>query len=431
MDQVLFAEQTGLIGGCARGRMAGAAWTCPKQAGAPANRGRNMQLLESALAFAVVMIVLSTVTTGIVELLLRFSGTREKTLEKTMKALFQTVIWPRLKGPLITAAGKAEDVVKRELTNAFVREMMGNPVAIADESDSKRRFFDVPVRKESQVDKLSVLAFAERLGRTDVGKAILDEGEEQLQLLVHDFVRTFDRFARASSEIFRKKARQTAIVVGVLFALAANVDAGRIFTTLMNNPDLRSSLIEQVEEAKQANDEVVARLAALEAELESGGLQDEQSQEIKKNIDELSARMKALDATGLPIGHSFFPYCGEDAAGDPACGKGGGDYLLEFARWIALAVLAGVLIGLGGPFWFRVFSGLSQVFQVLRSLGVGSGGKGENAGEADVDKETMPPPDKSAQPKDVIDAFKVAVRVHAHRPGVGRRRVLNPDGQPL
>jgi hypothetical protein len=48
-----------------------------------------------------------------------------------------------------------------------------------------------------------------------------------------------------------------------------------------------------------------------------------------------------------------------------------------------------------------------------------------------VDKETMPPPDKSAKPKDVIDAFKVAVQVHAHKPASARRRVLNPDGQPL
>lgn len=392
-----------------------------------------MQLLESALAFAVVMIVLSTVVTGIVELLLRLSGTREKNLENAMRALFQTVIWPRLKDPLIAAAGKAEAVVKQELTDSFLHDMMGNPVGAVTEPGGRKGLPYFPTRNENQVDKLSVLAFAERLGRTDVGKAILAEGEEQLDLLVNDFVRTFDRFGRAASEVFRKKARQTAIIVGILFALAANVDAGRIFTTLMNDPDLRTSLIDQVEEAKEANDEALARLAKLNAELEAGGLQDEQSQEIKESIDELSTRMKALDATGLPIGHAYFPYCSDDPDSDPACTKADGrwEYTLQFARWFVLAVLAGVLIGLGGPFWFRVFSGLSQVFQALRSLGIGRGGKGENAGETEVDKETMPPPDKSAKPKDVIDAFKVAVRVHAHRPGPRRRRVLSPDGQPL
>jgi len=392
-----------------------------------------MQLLESALAFAVVMIVLSTIVTGIVELLLRLSGTREKNLENTMRALFQTVIWPRLKEPLVAAAGKAEAVVKRELTDSFIHDMMGNPVGAVTEPGGKMGLPAIPARKENQVDKLSVLAFAERLGRTEVGKAILAEGEEQLDLLVNDFVRTFDRFGRAASEVFRKKARQTAMIVGILFAFAVNVDAGRIFTTLMNDPDLRASLIEQVEEAKKANDEVLAEIAKLNAELETGGLQEEQSQQIKANFDAFSARMAALDATGLPIGHAYFPYCSGAAAGDPDCVETAGfwDYVLRFARWVVLAGLAGVLIGLGGPFWFRVFSGLSQVFQVMRSLGVGSGAKGENAGEADVDKETLPPPDESAKPKDVIDAFKVAVQVHAHKPAAVRRRVLNPDGQPL
>ena len=391
-----------------------------------------MQLLESALAFAVVMIVLSTIVTGIVELLLRLSGTREKNLENAMRALFQTVIWPRLKDPLIAAAGKAEAVVKRELTDSFIHDMMGNPVGAVSEPGGKMGLPYFPTRKENQVDKLSVLAFAERLGRTDVGKAILAEGEKQLDLLVNDFVRTFDRFGRAASEVFRKKARQTAMVVGILFALAANVDAGRIFTTLMNDPDLRTSLIEQVEEAKKANDEVLAEIAKLNAELDAAGLQEEQSQQIKANFEAFSTRMEALDATGLPIGHAYFPYCSGGAAGDPDCAKAAdwGDYAIQFARWVVLAILAGVLIGLGGPFWFRVFSGLSQVFQVMRSLGIG-GAKGERAGDADVDKETMPPPDKSAKPKDVIDAFKVAVQVHAHKPASARRRVLNPDGQPL
>jgi hypothetical protein len=51
-----------------------------------------MEILESALAFAVVMIIFSTITTGIVGLLLRSFGTREKNLEKTIRALFELII---------------------------------------------------------------------------------------------------------------------------------------------------------------------------------------------------------------------------------------------------------------------------------------------------------------------------------------------------
>jgi len=40
------------------------------------------------------------------------------------------------------------------------------------------------------------------------------------------------------------------------------------------------------------------------------------------------------------------------------------DYLL----WVLKVMLAGFLIGLGGPFWYKVFTGLSHIVQVLRTF---------------------------------------------------------------
>ena len=100
---------------------------------------------------------------------------------------------------------------------------------------------------------------------------------------------------------------------------------------------------------------------------------------------------------------------------------------LKFLRWLGLSILAGILIGLGGPSWFRVFSSLSQIFQMLRSLGVGR--KPEQAKA----QQTAAPPlaEESAKPKDVVDAFRVAAQVHAHATVSGERALLGPDGQPL
>lgn len=388
-----------------------------------------MQLLESAMAFAVTMIIFSTITTGVVELMIRLAGTRERNLEKTIRVLFQTVIWPRMKNSLTASVAAAEETLKEKLSGQFVQAMMGNPLSAIGGGAVGA----IPARKESQVDELSVLAFAERLGRTDVGKAILAEGEAQLELLVKDFVRTFDRFARASREVFRKKAQQTAMFVGIIFALAANVEAGRLLTTLMEDPNLRTSLIEQVESVAEANEALTGRLADLTARLDESGLEEEQSTAIQANIDEITANMKALETTGLPIGPAYYPYCSAGADGDPACleSKTGMQSVIKFARWFSLSVVAGILIGLGGPFWFRVFSGLSQVFQVLRSLGIGRGGKAAKSESTDAQPGNAPEPEESAKPKSVVDAFKVAVQVHAHRAGSGRRAVLSPDGQPL
>lgn len=395
-----------------------------------------MQLLESAMAFAVAMIVFSTITTGIVELLLRLAGTREKNLEKTIRVLFKTVIWPRMKEPLMEAAAKADEVVKAaakdaegavrdKLGDKFVDAMMGNPIAGGSGAE-------IPVRKESQVSELSVLAFAERLGRTDAGKAILAQGEDQLKLLVTDFARTFDRFARASREVFRKRAQQTAMAVGIVFALAANVDAGRLFVTLMDNPDLRTGLIEQVDGAAEANKAVTDRLAELTAKLDEDGLDEEQSALIKANLDEITANIEALEselgASGLPIGYRYYPYCSDGPVDGLGCGPADTGPL-SFLQWLVLAIVAGILIGLGGPFWFGVFSSLSQVFQVLRSLGIGRGGAGKQA-QPEGEVAAAPPAEDSAKPTSVVDAFVVAAQVHVQTEGAGQSTEPNAEGEP-
>ena len=134
-----------------------------------------MELLESALAFAVVMIVLSTIVTGIVEALLRFFGVRQKTLRATIESLFDKIVWPRLEARLKQQAdsrktagtdGAATDV-ERSARSDFVNGMTFNPAAGSA---------DRLLSHQERIDVLSVVAFAERLGRTDVGQAILAEG---------------------------------------------------------------------------------------------------------------------------------------------------------------------------------------------------------------------------------------------------------------
>lgn len=379
-----------------------------------------MELLESALAFAVVMILLSTIVTGIVEVLLRLFGTRQKTLRATIESLFDTVIWPRLETRLkqqaatqkaAGAGGGAADV-EASARKDFVDGMTLNPAA-----GSSDRLFS----HQERIDVLSVMAFAERLGRTDVGQAILAEGAAAVEPIIQDFTRSFERFGSAASEVFRKNAKQVAIVVGILLAFAVNIDAGRLFTTLMDNPDVRQSLIEQADEAAATNQEAVATLQALKDQIANNGLQDNQAEEIERQIDAIKGGLEALESKGLPIGHNFYPYCAEGADGDPACAASSDNEVgaAKAARWVLLTIVAGVLIGLGGPFWFRVFSSLSQIFQVLRAFGFGS--KPEQA-----EPEKLPTKgaaEDSAKPESVLDAFSVAAQAHAQTHGQSQGQV--------
>ena len=369
-----------------------------------------MELLESALAFAVVMIVLSTIVTGIVEALLRFFGVRQKTLRATIESLFDKVVWPRLEARLKQQAASrkaagtdgAAASVETSARSDFVNGMTSNPAAGSS---------DRLLSHQKRIDVLSVVAFAERLGRTDVGQAVLAEGTASVEPIIQDFTRSFERFSSAGREVFRKNAKQVAIVVGILLACTANIDAGRLFTTLMDNPDVRQSLIEQAGEAAEANQKAVATLQALQEQVARNGLQDDQAQEIEKQIVEIKSGLEALASEGLPIGHSFYPYCAQGTKGDPACAVSpdNATRVEKAVRWVLLTIVAGVLIGLGGPFWFRVFSGLSQVFQVLRAFRGGS--QPEQAMPEKVP--TTPAAEASAKPKSVLDAFKVAANAQA------------------
>ena len=50
----------------------------------PPDWGRGMDYLEAAMAFAVAMVIFSTIATGVVELIVRVCAFRERVLRKTL-----------------------------------------------------------------------------------------------------------------------------------------------------------------------------------------------------------------------------------------------------------------------------------------------------------------------------------------------------------
>ena len=61
------------------------------------------------MAFAIAMILFSTIVTGIVELIMRLFGVREKNLQTTLESLFENVVWPRMKSRFVTVATDKDD----------------------------------------------------------------------------------------------------------------------------------------------------------------------------------------------------------------------------------------------------------------------------------------------------------------------------------
>ena len=401
-----------------------------------------MGLLESAMAFAVVMMIFSTLVTGIVETIFTVLGTREKTLQQAIQALFQQVIWPRLGNTLVGMGVESEQpnagpTPQERHRDTFVSEMTDNLVFAEDGRGAVAgRLSNL---NKPKIDTLTVLSFAERLGKSHVGKAVVAEGEAQVMLLVQDFARTYERFCRAASEVFRKKAQTTAICVSLVLAFSANIDASRILKQLVENPDVRLSFIEEADQARVDNEAAVARLAAIEQSLARAVGNDQRdpaaaTQELadlqaqmRETADRMRATVGRVEQQGLAVGWKYFPYCQGNAAVDPDCNGANGAGGLGFVSWLFMTALAGVLIGLGGPFWFKVFTALSQVFQMLRNLGIGKPNEKKAEGPQTTTAED------SAKPKDVLDAFAVAVAVNLGSTvaPLRGRVLLGPNGQPL
>lgn len=397
-----------------------------------------MEILESALAFAVAMMIFSTIVTGIVEVLFRVLAMRERVLMRTLESLYRTVVEPRLR-----TAIQDSDFAKTDIQD-FVRKMTANPV-YADWREAKPKGSLV---HSGRIDGLTTLAFAERLARTDVGKVIQAKLQDALDETVTDFCRSFERFGRASSEVFRKWAQLVSIIVGILLALGLNIDAGRLVTTLVEEPNLRADLVAQSDASATANAKALENLATVQALQEQGVFEADEFEAIKAKTTALFKEMSAAKQIGLPIGWSYFPYClpAKDAGAaaakrnaampapadvsKPLLGVNGADGymncatlqadteseasrfssegLVDLARWFFMTCLAGVLIGLGGPFWFRVFTSLSQLMQVLRMLGVGGQ---RQVPASDAGKAASV--DATAKPHTVVDAFKIAAKVAA------------------
>lgn len=355
-----------------------------------------MALLQAAMAFAVAMIIFSTIATGLVELALRMLSMREKCLRRAVDRLFDDVVWPRLEGENAIRGKSNEDVKKN-----FMAGLLDNPARTNSAMVSM-------VTKDKRVSVLTPLAFAQRLGRTDIGRAILEAGEEQLKLLVNDFVRTFDRFSSAAAEVYRRNAQVSAMLAGIVVAFAANVDAGRLIITLIENPELRQSLVENVDTAIEDSTKAVKQLAEAEKILDTGVEPNaEEMQLIKEAVEKARAsagQLNKLENLNMPIGSDHFPYCQWFEKTPGTCPK---DESTSYIRWLFMTILSGILIGLGGPFWYRVFTSLSHLFQLVRALGLG-----KQSPEAEPEQLTASSTaEESAKPKDIVDAFKTAARV--------------------
>jgi len=105
---------------------------------------------------------------------------------------------------------------------------------------------------------------------------------------------------------------------------------------------------------------------------------------LQKTVNEARDNVATAMAFHLPIGLAYFPWCQSNRV-DQTCATYGVALRHKYyrlaatlwVRWFLFTVLSGLLIGMGGPFWYDTFTRLSGLVQGVRALG--AAGKQEPA----------------------------------------------------
>jgi hypothetical protein len=416
-----------------------------------------MQILESALAFAITMLVLSLTCSSFVEIVHRIFSMREAGLQYMLGQMFDQVLkkyfdkyGKAMPGYAPGRAGQFRDsFVERMSSNRAPMGVVpkelptdpdpGDPAAKAKRASlaAKRpaanpsasywqKAKDLGIRllqicrlwNGRELASMTSAEFMERLGSTDFGAAI-EEANKDLgagaadaaDAVLKDIAQKFDALGKEAASYFEGRARLLSVCVAIVLAFAIRVDAIELFNTFLRDPNARNKVIEQTQ-AATAQFKAITEAAPV--------VQANGSTEAKQQYDQLRkdvmARMTATGDTvkqyadlGLPIG-----WTKENATLNPwalTCSAGGvtrvaaegescktGDAAGYVGCWAVLRLigsllLGGLLIGLGAPFWYNAVTGLTNIRSTVQQVSGGGQKKASAPGQP-----AAAPPQQGAVP---------------------------------
>ncbi|GAC13860.1 hypothetical protein [Aliiglaciecola lipolytica] len=384
-----------------------------------------MSWLDSLLAFSVVMMILSTIVSAIVESFHNFLNQRAKGLERLMEQMFDKVIAPRL----LTHHPQGMDSAR------FVKQMTDMRWLPIKEKDGKFQLFMYKAlkvfRKVDKVEKLSTLEFLERLAETPVGKEILNRSKKlgsdnsKLGVFLEDLASKYEDYGDSASRYFAKRSRFISILVGFFLVFAINFNVVEVMKTLSQSEASRQALI-------QEGDRIANRLQAQLIAEEAARTEQETSEEFDLKADKIKQvfnnGMQDLEHAQLPIGWDFAPWnrarlyeSQEDA--NNSVWSWIFNHKVAFLGWLLSVFASGLLVGLGGPFWFDTYKRLSSVSKVSKTF------QSQVKQEENLNAEAVEQSSQSRAER-FVNIFNTSREANEFAKATGRR-LLNVNGKPM
>ncbi|MEJ2322223.1 MAG: hypothetical protein P8Z31_07760 [Gammaproteobacteria bacterium] len=385
-----------------------------------------MEWLEAALAFAVIMIALSTIVSVLTETFHRILRLREDGLTRMVRALYQQVVQPRLAVQLKPVKTNVDDFVA-QVTSIRYRpwsEKQARWNWLTALLNRLARFVPGFVNAE-KLKSLSTLEFVGRFAETPAGQALAKEAEQRGENFKQDFLKDlvskYEDYGENTSDYFERRARLTSIVLSILLAISLNINVIELFQTLVTDKGVRDAWISKGEEVTAQWERQEEQLTAFLAQSDTNNNQqtlEKAEALINANLEELKNSTESLKKSGLPIGWEEWPWRSDEVKD--------ADTRLEKAslilQWIFLWLFSGIMIGLGGPFWFNIYRKLGSLTGITREFQSPI----HQQGEPGVTSSTGEAAARTTQI--VTDVFDTASKGHAMALEAGRS-LLATDGR--
>lgn len=363
-----------------------------------------LDILQALLAFALTMLALATVVTMIMETVARVLRRRGRVFRHMLTMVFEKEIWSRL-----------GDKLTKENIERAIDTVQASPF-MPEKGEGIARYASAKLNAwfaAHQSTNLTATEFLQRLSRTEIGTQLVKKyegAEDKLEQELAKIEIRYDEIAAAASEWVKNSTAILSLVIGVGLAFAWNIDGGEILEFYITNPDRAVAVAGKADRYIKASEAAEQRLkTALEAidkaeEGEEGKAAAKKAvEDIRNQYADIKKQGDSLLAEGLPMGLNFYPHCRLPAIGggvgkDPRCLNEitVKDLAWLIFIWAPVVFITGVLIGLGGPFWYDAVTGLMRVTQMLRGREAAKPAEGRPAAGAG---ETKPE-------KNIADTFR-------------------------
>ncbi|MEO1554441.1 MAG: hypothetical protein AAFR82_10965 [Pseudomonadota bacterium] len=376
-----------------------------------------MSFLLALAAFAAIVAVYSTVVTVLVEGLQKVLALRSAGMNEMLRAFYDQTL-ATLQPDDADETDRASLTAGKKPSNAA--KTFADSITRRTPSESLKFWY---IRSwplighifASRRQKLSTLQFIESLAETKEGATLARHEPGQLREALTTAAYQYERLGETQSEYFQSRAKLLSVIVGLVVAVFINFDAITVYKELSTNAALSSRLTLAMDQEKLNLVQKVA--GADDAELESSSLMTPAIQQAAGDlralgipigrkmfphcegyshtpIDQVLARdssqaeavvateyfdtrcgksrqqtvnqtwalsfedfleVKGAAPTGVMDTASYwFNYRGHRVAAI-------GNNLQSFLMWALGVVVAGGLLGLGAPFWFKIFNRLSAM----------------------------------------------------------------------